>query len=262
MTVGRKRRLRTLAAAALAVALVASAAAAQAPATVTLSVRGQEQTLRTYGARGGPVAIVASGDGGWVHLGPYVAEYLSSKGWYVLGFDSKAYLSGFTTRRSTLNPTDVPGDFMVLVDHAAKGAPGPPVLIGVSEGAGLAVLAAADPAVKKTLAGVVGLGLPETCELGWRWKDSLIYLTKGVPREPTFDTSEIIGKVAPLPVVAIHSTRDEFVTVDEVKRVMSKAGPPSQLWFVEAQNHRFSGNTAEFEKKLLEALEWIKEHPR
>ena len=253
--------MRTLAAAGLCLALVRATAAGGAPATATLSIRGQEQTLRIYGVRGGPVAIVASGDGGWVHLGPYVAEYLSSKGWYVVGFDTKAYLSGFTTRRSTLDPTNVPADFMVLVDYA-KGAPGPPVLIGVSEGAGLAVLAAADPALKNTIAGVVGLGLPETCELGWRWKDSLIYLTKGVPREPTFNTSEIIGKVAPLPVVAIHSTRDEFVTVNEVKRVMSKARPPSQLWFVEAQDHRFSGNTGEFEKKLLEALEWIKEHPR
>ncbi len=252
--------MRTLTAAFCLLALPQAAPAADAPATITVSIRGQDQTLRAYGSRGGPVAIVASGDGGWIHLGPYVAEHLSSKGWHILGLDVKTYLSGFTTKHSTLSLAEVPGDFLVLVDQAAKGAPGRPVLIGVSEGAGLAVLAATSHELKTRIAGVVGLGLPESCELAWRFKDSIVYLTKGVPKEPTFSTAEIIGKVAPLPIVAIHSTRDEFVAADDVKRVMSRAGQPSQLWFVEAQNHRFSGNIKEFEKKLQEALEWINEH--
>jgi pimeloyl-ACP methyl ester carboxylesterase len=232
------------------------------PQSTTLSIRGHEQTLRLYGSGGQRVAIVASGDGGWVHLGPDVAGLLSGQGWRVVGFDSKAYLSSFTTKQSTLSPADVAADFAVLVDRAATLAPTPPVLIGISEGAGLAVLAAADPAVKSRIGGVVGLGLPDQCELGWRFRDSLIYLTKGVPKEPMFSTAEVIGAVAPLPVVAIHSTRDEYVPADEVKGVMAKAGEPSQLWFVDARNHRFSGNTGEFGRKLHEALEWIEEHRR
>ena len=239
--------------------LSAAAFAAEAPAETQLALRGQVQTLRLYGTRGRPVAIVASGDGGWIHLGPDVAQFLSGQGWYVVGFDTKAYLSAFTSKQSTLKVTDVPADFQALIDAAASGSPGPPVLIGVSEGAGLAVLAAADAAVKPKIAGVIALGLPATCELGWRWRDSMIYITKGVPREPTFSTADLVPKVAPLPIVAIHSTRDEFVTVDEVRRVMANAGQPSRLWFVEAQNHRFSGNTGEFERKLLEALSWIKQ---
>jgi type IV secretory pathway VirJ component len=240
--------------------LLFAAAGSGTPAAAPLSIRGQEQTLRIYGSRGGPAAIVASGDGGWMHLGPYVAEYLASQGWYVVGFDTKAYLSAFTTRHATLRPTDVPLDFMALAEQAGYGAPGPPVLIGVSEGACLAVLAAADPVVKARVAGVVGLGLPDKCELGWRFRDSLIYLTKGIPNEPTFSTADVIGRVAPLPVVAIHSSRDEFVAAAEVEGVMSRAGQPSQLWFVPAENHRFSGNTDEFKAKLLEALHWIKDH--
>jgi Bacterial virulence protein (VirJ) len=245
----------------LTVAGVASPAAAD-PQSTTLSIRGHAQTLRLYGSGGQRVAIVASGDGGWVHLGPDVAEFLSRQGWNVVGFDSKAYLSSFTTKQSMLSPADVAADFAVLVDRAATLAPTPPVLIGISEGAGLAVLAAADPAVKSRIGGVVGLGLPDQCELGWRFRDSLIYLTKGVPKEPMFSTAEVIGAVAPLPVVAIHSTRDEYVPADEVKGVMAKAGAPSQLWFVDAQNHRFSGNAGEFERKLLEVLDWIQDHRR
>lgn len=248
----------------VAVALLASGVAAPAraggpEAERTVQIRGHALALRTYGTPGGPAAIVASGDGGWTHLGPYVAESLSAQGWFVVGLDSKAYLSAFTSARSTLTVNDVPGDFLALVAEAEKGGRGRPVLIGVSEGAGLAVLAAADPAVKARVAGVVGLGLPERCELGWRWKDAIIYITKGVPKEPTFDTGEFVGRLAPLPLAAIHSTRDEFVPVDEIRRVMAKAGQPSRLWFVEAQNHRFSGNTGGFDSTLLEALSWIRQ---
>ena len=237
-------------------------ASAASPATEHLTIRGQEQSLRVYGARGGPVAVVASGDGGWIHLGPYVAEFLAGKGYFVVGLDSKAYLSSFTRGDKTLSTTDVPGDFAVLVDYASRGEDAPPVLFGVSEGAALAVLAATSDSTKSKVAGVVALGLPDHAELGWRFRDSMIYFTKGVPNEPLFSTAEIIGKVAPLPVVAIHSTKDEFVSVDEVTRVMGRALEPKQLWLIEADNHRFSGKEQDLNQKLMDAIAWIKAQRR
>ena len=33
--------------------------------------------------------IISSGDGGWIHLGPHVAEVLAAKGYFVVGFDAK-----------------------------------------------------------------------------------------------------------------------------------------------------------------------------
>jgi type IV secretory pathway VirJ component len=245
----------------MAVLLPVSAGAAS-PVTETLTIRGQEQSLRVYGKRGGPVAVVASGDGGWIHLGPCVAEFLAGKGYFVVGFDSKAYLSSFTRGGTTLSTTDVPGDFAALVDHASKGAVAPPVLCGVSEGAALAVLAATSDATKAKVAGLIALGLPDKAELGWRFRDSLIYVTKGVPKEPLFSTAEVIGQVAPVPLVAIHSTRDEFVSVDEIKRVMSRALEPKQLWLIEADDHRFSGKEQDLNQKLLEAIAWIKSQRR
>jgi alpha-beta hydrolase superfamily lysophospholipase len=225
-------------------------------------IRGQEQDLRVYGTRGGPVAVIASGDGGWIHLGPYVAEFLASKGYFVVGFDSKAYLSSFTKGGTTLRTTDVPGDFAALVEHASKGSNAPPVLFGISEGAALAVLAATNDAAKANVAGVIALGLPDQAELGWRFRDSVIYVTKGVPKEPLFSTAEVIDRVAPLPLVAIHSTKDEFVSVDDVKRVMGRAREPKQLWLIEADDHKFSGKEQDLNQKLLEAIAWIKAQRR
>jgi alpha-beta hydrolase superfamily lysophospholipase len=228
-----------------------------AQTTDRVPVRGHVLTVNLYGTRGRPAALVSSGDGGWIHLGPQVAAMLAARGYFVVGVDARAYLSSFTSGRETLRAADEPADFKVLVDFAAQGCACKPLLVGVSEGAGLSVLAATDPQIKGTIGGVIALGLPDLNELGWRWRDAMIYLTHGVPNEPTFSTAAVIGKVAPVPLVAIHSAKDEFVPVDEIRRVMASAGEPKRLWIVDARDHRFSDNQPGLEQRLVEALAWI-----
>src|SRR5574342_588504 len=111
MTWGRFASWATIAAAMVASApREAAAAGAVSPHLESLTLRGRTQNLHVYGERKGPVAIVSSGDGGWVHLGPAVAAFLASEGYFVVGFDAKAYLSGFTTSAGTLTVEDVPRD--------------------------------------------------------------------------------------------------------------------------------------------------------
>jgi fermentation-respiration switch protein FrsA (DUF1100 family) len=231
-----------------------------ARSTATLTVRGHPQTLQIYGQPGSGVAVVSSGDGGWVHLAPHVADVLAAQGWYVVGFDAKAYLSSFTDGKRALSETDVPNDYAQLVDFAARGARSRPVLIGVSEGAGLSVLAATTDAVKRRIDGVVGLGLPDVSELGWRWRDVIIYVTHKPPNEPSFSAADVIARVAPLPLAAIHSTSDEFVPVPEVQRVLARASEPKKLWLINAADHRFSNNQAEFDARLVDALAWVRQN--
>jgi alpha-beta hydrolase superfamily lysophospholipase len=233
---------------------------AGAQARDALLIRGHAQSLRLYGTRGGPPVIVSSGDGGWMHLGPHVAETLAARGFFVVGFDARAYLESFTSGSITLSQADEPGDYKVLADYAARGSARKPILIGVSEGAGLSVLAATDPQTRQSIAGVIGLGLPDLNELGWRWRDSLIYVTHGVPREPTFSTASIVGRVSPTPLAVIHSTRDEFVALSAVQRVIDQAREPKKLWIVKAADHRFSDNLAEFDQRLLEAIGWVNQN--
>lgn len=228
-----------------------------AQSTETITIRGHAQSLRIYGTRGGPPVIVSSGDGGWIHLGPHVAEVLAAKGFFVVGFDVKAYLESFTSGDVTLRPEDEPRDYKVLADFAARGTMRKPILIGVSEGAGLSVLAATDPQTKASIAGVLGLGLPNINELGWRWRDAMIYVTHAVPNEPTFRAVAIVGRVAPTPLGAIHSTQDEFVSVSDVQKVLDAANEPKKLWIVKASDHRFSDSLPEFDRRLLEAMAWI-----
>jgi fermentation-respiration switch protein FrsA (DUF1100 family) len=223
-----------------------------------IAIRGHEESLYVYGPPRGEPVIVSSGDGGWIHLAPHVAEFLSGRGYFVVGFDVKEYLSGFTAGRSTLRTQEEPGDYRVLAQFAQKSAGKKPILIGVSEGAGLSVLAATDPATKAEIAGVIGLGLPDLNELGWRWRDMMIYLTHRAPNEPAFSAASVVDRVAPVPLAAIHSSHDEFVPLAEVQRVLDAAKDPKRLWIVNAANHRFSDNLDEFDRRLLDAIAWVK----
>jgi alpha-beta hydrolase superfamily lysophospholipase len=248
-----------LAFATLGVLLLAGTAATDASSQSPhhLMIRGHVQQLQLYGPANGAPVIVASGDGGWIHLGPHVAELLAGRGFFVVGFDVKAYLAGFTTETATLRPADEPGDFKVLAAFASAATGRKPILIGVSEGAGLSVLAATDPQTKAVLGGVIGLGLPDRNQLGWRWKDALIYLTHRPPNEPAFSASTLVTGVAPLPLALVQSTHDEFVPLTETQRIFTQASEPKRLWVVEAINHRFSNNLPEFDARLMEAIAWV-----
>ncbi len=243
------------------VLFLAFAGVAHAETTDAIVLRGHRQTLHLYGTRGvGDPIVVTSGDGGWMHLGPSVAAMLEARGYFVVGFDAKAYLESFTTTTTSLRAEDEPADFRILIDYAQRGSRVRPILIGVSEGAGLSVLAATDPGVKPLIAGVIGLGLPNLNELGWRWRDAVIYLTHGTPKEPIFSTAALADRVTPVPLGAIHSTSDEFVSLAEVQQVLEHAAEPKRLWIIKAANHRFSDNLPELEARLSDAIGWVRQH--
>ncbi len=253
--------MRAMVAIVLAAALGSTSIGGWSPQTQqTLAIRGHDQQLRVYGSPAGNPVIVSSGDGGWIHLGRHVAEFLSTRGFYVVGFDVRAYLESFTERRATLQAEQAPRDYDVLAQFVRRTTGKKPLLIGVSEGAGLSVLAATDPQTKENVAGVLGLGLPDLNELAWRWKDAVIYLTHRAPDEPTFSTAAVAARVAPVPLAAIHSTHDEFVPLADAQRVLAAAKEPKRLWILDAVDHRFSDNLAQFDRTLLEAIDWIKAH--
>jgi hypothetical protein len=223
----------------------------------SIAIRGRTQQLNLSGTRGGAPVILSSGDLGWAGLVVQVAEYLSAQGYYVIGFNSKAYLASFTGRDSTLAPQDVPADYSKLIDYARQGSAAKPILAGISEGAGLSVLAASRSEVKSRIQGILGLGLPDQTELGWKWQDFTIWVTKRAPNEPGFMVEDIIPLVSPVPLAEIHSTNDEFLPLEKARQMFSLAGNPKKMWIVKASNHRFSDNRSDMYRSIQEALTWI-----
>jgi fermentation-respiration switch protein FrsA (DUF1100 family) len=205
------------------------------------------------------VAIVVSGDGGWHGFIADVAEYLAGRGYPVIGMDAKEYLESLSKQKA-LEPAQVTGDFGAIARFAKEqtGAKAL-VLMGWSEGAGLAVLGGLDPAERANVRGVVAIGLPELNELAWRWSDSVIYVTKKVPNEPTFNSKDFVGKLAPIPLMVIQSTHDDFVPLATAREIFGRAQEPKQIAFIEARDHRFEGEQPAFWQALDRALTWFEE---
>lgn len=259
-------RLHTLPA--LILALLAWAPRADASWTENLWIRGQAVSLTIYTppapARGQPPSprgtiFMGSGDVGWVGLAASMAEELSAQGYVVVGINARQYLSKFTSGKEHLTPTDVPGDYRAIADwlKAKHLFVRPVVMSGVSEGAGLAVLAAADPKNHAWIDGVITMGLPPTAELAWRWTDAGSWITKRDANEPSFAAADFLPAVSPVPLYMIQSTRDEYVTPADYERFRVVAKEPRRQVLIDASNHRFTDRRAELSAAYKAGLDWI-----
>jgi hypothetical protein len=232
---------------------------ATAPAGATVvTIRGERQALQylpAEGARLNQTVLFVSGDGGWEGWAITVAKTIASWGYDVYGVDTRAYLVGFS-RTGTLTEPQVTGDMSTLA-QATLGQSGRRVtFVGWSEGAGLGVLGAAGTDSRKTFNGLITFGLSDENVIKWHSLESLTSLIKK-PHEPTFSAASYIAKVAPLPLMMIQSSHDQYVGLDEAKRLFTAAQDPKRFELVEGDNHRFDGNHDGFFLKLRDGLEWI-----
>ena len=193
-----------------------------------------------------------------------MAEFLRDAGYVVIGLNAREYLAVFTTRSGGhLLPSDVPKDYSMLADFLRKNGllRAPVIVSGVSEGAGLAVLAAAASANHSWIRGVITMGLPGTVELAWRWSDFTSWITKRDSGEPSFLPKDFLPAVSPLPLCMIQSTHDEYVTERDYRQLEASARPPEKLALIEAANHRFTDKIDELRNQYLGGLAWTATAP-
>jgi len=245
--------------------------ASQLPAYATAEqhvdflLRGKPLTISVYrAARAQPLGTIfmGSGDVGWVGLAVDMAEYLSDKGYTVIGINVRQYLGAFTSGKTTLKASEPAGDYDSLFQFlTVRKLVTPPVFVsGVSEGAALAVLAGAGTKSRSWVNGVMTMGLPPTAELGWRWSDFTSWLTKKDSDEPMFMPKEFVPAVAPLPLCMIQSTKDEYVTEADYRLFERVARDPKKLVLINASNHRFTDRRKELQVEVLGCLAWMREH--
>jgi dienelactone hydrolase len=241
------------------------AAVASGPRKVSFTIRGADQTFYVFSPTTSkdtpPAVVVISGDGGWHGFIIEIAQYLADRGHTVVGVDSKAYLESLCKPKA-LEPAQVTGDFGSIAQFAkAQSVSKAIILVGWSEGAGLAVLGGLDNTLRADLRGVVAIGLPELNELAWRWSDAVIYVTHKVPNEPTFDSKDYVGRLAPVPLMSIQSTHDEFVPVETAREIFARAQEPKQLAMIEAESHHFGDQRPAFWQALDGAFTWFESLP-
>jgi pimeloyl-ACP methyl ester carboxylesterase len=238
---------------------VFSFADAAKPGKNKVNVRGQAQDIYYFPANRGVShgkVLFAPGDGGWRGFAIDIARQLQNAGYDVYGLDTRHYLQSFADGGG-LKTSDIPRDFGQLAQWIRQGSKEPVLLVGWSEGAGLALVAASDPQNKTVFAGVVAIGMAEKNILAWRWSDTWAEIAKSVPNEPTFLSAQFVGQVAPLPLFVIASSHDEYAAEQVTRALFAQARQPKKLVIVDAKDHKYSGNTDNFFRTLKDALNWI-----
>jgi pimeloyl-ACP methyl ester carboxylesterase len=243
---------------------VAAFSQAQTPASTrnNLSIRGQQQQIYFYPAAGGgphQKVLFVPGDGGWRGFAITVAQNLASAGYDVYGWDTRRYLQSFTGH-TVLNTSEIAADFGEMGRWVRQDETGRVLLVGWSEGAGLGLVVAADPANRDLFDGLVAVGTPETSVLAWHWTNTAAEITKSMPDEPTFKSADFIAKISPLPLFLIASTHDEYVPSRITQALFAAAHQPKELVVIAGSNHKYGGKTEEFFRALREGLHWIQQH--
>jgi dienelactone hydrolase len=254
--------MRVATAAALAVGLLAGPSRAGEVERVDWPLRGKTLSLTIYKPGGSApkgTIVMAGGDVGWVGLAVTMSQQLMAEGYVVAGINVRQYLSAFTVGASHLTPEDVQYDYGALARLLdGRGLLKTPAIVsGVSEGAALAVLAAAAPANHAWISGAITMGLPASAEIAWRWSDFTSWITKKDAAEPSFRARDYLPAVSPVPLVMIQSTRDEYVPTSDYRDLDSAARAPHRQVLIDASNHRFTDRIPELQRAFDAALAWI-----
>lgn len=263
-----RRRVRAIAGraavGAVCALLLGAAPPGQRPRTMTVYLHGKAQSVRIYdppaGAPRRPVQVlVTSGDLGWLGISGDVPGHLQRQGYRVIGLNAQSYEVAFTGRAGRhIEPDQIPGDYDTIMEAVSVDTTFPAafVSIGVSEGAGLAVMAMGQPGASSLCEGVIGLGLPVKTALAWRWTDFPSWITKAEPHEPEAATEEYLARLA-VPLVVIHSIHDEYDRIEHVRAIVGADPGPKRFIPVDAPNHRFSGHTGQVLALVDSSIVWI-----
>jgi alpha-beta hydrolase superfamily lysophospholipase len=229
-------------------------------------LRGQRQDVYSI-----PSAIAAKrpagkvlffpGDGGWRGFAVDIGRAMASWGYEVYGVDTKRYLESFTSGNTTLKEAEVTADMREFAAWVRQGAKEPVHLVGWSEGAGLGVLGVAAKESGRHFTGLIALGLPERTILGWRAADNITWITKKFPNEPAFRPMDYMAKLA-APLLLIHSSGDEYTTVEAARKMFAAGAEPKRFVLVQARNHHYDGGRDEFFRALSEGLGWLEKRPK
>src|SRR5690242_20386068 len=231
-----------------------------------VTVRRQQFTVHFYRPlKDGPArpAIYACGDGGWRGLAPRTAQELAHMGFAVAGIDSKIYLREFSSTNNPLTIKQLARDYVdtavALRDYARVEAPRPVYVYGWSLGAGFAIAVGSDVDTRANWAGIISIGLPRQNQLVSGVRGNHTNLNNESTSNYGFRSEEVMGRIAPVPLVMIQSTTDTASPQKVGNALFASAKDPKKYVLIKANNHRFTGAREEFYAALNDAVTWMRE---
>lgn len=237
--------------------------AAARPVLFDRAIVLNQHTLALHFSAPGPVSrpllVYATGDGGW--RGKDLAAYrrLVEWGYPTVGFSAPDYLKHLARGAETTTPGQLAADYVAIIEAAKKylrlKPPTKVILVGISRGAGLSVVAAGQRAVQAEVGGVVAIGLTREEEYV-RWhlrRRSHPPGSLGVMLE----VYEYLPRLGPLPLAVVQSTHDNYLPADAARPLFGPDTERRQFRAVEARNHSFGGAREEMYDTVQGSLDWI-----
>jgi len=208
------------------------------------------------------LVMYATGDGGWRGKDLDTYRKLITWGYPTVGFSSPDYLKHLADGSETTTPTRLARDFGAIIDFAKASlmlsSETPVILVGVSRGAGLAVVAAGQGALRAELGGVVAVALTKEEEHVQRFR--LIRVHPGQPRVRTpvmIETYEYLPRLGAEPISVIQSTHDSYLPADAARALFGPDTERRQFHAIEARDHSFGDARAAMYDAIQASLIWI-----
>lgn len=204
---------------------------------------------------GSPLLIYATGDRGWAGKDLDVYRQLVSWGYAVGGFDAHDYVTHLG-KDAVTTPGRLARDYDAIITAArdALGLPRgvPVILVGVSRGAGLSVVAAGQRALRSELSGIVAVGLTKEEEYV-RWYRRIGRRRVAATREMV-QVYDYLPRLGALPLTVIQSTNDDYLPAASARALFGADTDRRRLIAVEARNHSFAGARPQLYEAIQSAL--------
>lgn len=252
---------------ALGIAAALSQACAHLPATshpfsAMLPMNGHPLTLHLANPGAPPdrpLLLYTTGDGGWARKDLALYRQIVSWGYPTAGFSAPQYLKHLRSDETT-TPERLGQDYARLIREAEarlrRPAGAPVILIGVSRGAGLEVVAAAHPAIRPVLRGVIAIALTREEEYV-RWRGLRLPGIRRPAKPVMLEIYEYLALLHGMPVAVVQSTRDRFLPADEAARLFGADSATRRFRAIDARDHSFGGSRRQMYDAAREALAWI-----
>lgn len=211
-----------------------------------------------------PLVVFATGDGGWRGTDVAIFRKLVAWGYPAVGFSSPEYVKYFRGENETTTPFRLAQDYAAIIDAAQEALHlsdlTPIIIVGVSRGAGLAVVAAGQRSLQDRLAGVVAIALTKE-EEHVRWFRRTPDMPQSERVRVMLDIYEYLPRLGSVPIAVIQSTRDSYLPAEEARVLFGADTERRRLQAVVARNHSFSGALDTLYEKLQGSLDWLNQLP-
>jgi hypothetical protein len=217
---------------------------------------------------GTPLLLYATGDGGWRGKDAETYRRMIRWGYPVAGFSAPGYLKNLGFVSGTTTPGRLARDYQQLIEFSKATLSLPSatrtILVGVSRGAGLAVVAAGRPEMNAELAGVLAVALTKEEEYVRHYTVRPGLTASDMPTRELveFETYEYLDRLQKLPLVVIQSTSDNYLPAEAARRLFGPDTETRKFYAVTARDHSFSDAREALFERMASALAWMSRVPQ